>query len=222
MNIFLFKYAVSTLSFTFLTISINGLSARAETEDFAANSSEVIASLAGVNTLVAPTDSSNTTVTLKAEPHSAVTAFDTPSLVAQADEGGRANRFRFSIGVGGDIGFTGGPAMGQGSFSVSSRIGLSDNFSLRPSVGFTDDVNFLIPLTVDFPTGTISDNGFGFVPYLGGGVVITTGDDEQVEPMATAGVDVPLIDQLGANAQVNVGFLDDTEVGVNLGLSYSF
>lgn len=222
MSNLLFKYAVSTLGFTLLTISVSGLSAQAETNDFAADFSEAIPATAGADALITPTDNSDTTLTPKTETNLEATTENPPSPVAQLGGLSPIDGPRFSIGVGGNIGITGDTAMGDSSFSVFSRIGLTENFSVRPAVGFTDDVNFTIPVTFDFPLETIPDVGFSVVPYLGGGVVITTGDDGQVGPMLTAGLDVPLIDQLGANVGVDVGFLDETEVGINLGVSYSF
>jgi hypothetical protein len=40
--------------------------------------------------------------------------------------------------------------------------------------------------------------------------------------LLTGGVDVPLSPQFTATAGVNVGFIDDTEVGLLLGVGYNF
>jgi hypothetical protein len=222
MNTSLFKYSVSTIGFTLFTASVSGFSAQAETKNFAVHSSEAIAFTTGAEALISPTPISDTAFASKTESSSEATTDDTAPLMAQFGDFGYNGRSRFSLGVSGNIGITGDTAMGDSSFSLNSRIGLTNNLSVRPSVGFTDDVNFTIPLTFDFPLETTPDVGFSVVPYLGGGVIITTGDNGEVNPMATAGVDIPLIDQLGASAEVNVGFLDETQVGISLGVSYSF
>ncbi|HEY9674073.1 MAG TPA: hypothetical protein V6D11_21725, partial [Waterburya sp.] len=62
---------------------------------------------------------------------------------------GRATRSGSSyIGIGGNIGLgTGDTALGEGSFAVISKIGLTRYFSVRPTVFIDDDPTILIPLT---------------------------------------------------------------------------
>ncbi len=55
------------------------------------------------------------------------------------------------IGVAGNIGLSGNDtALSDGNFAVISKIGLTRNISVRPSVLFGDDTVFLVPLTLDF------------------------------------------------------------------------
>jgi hypothetical protein len=144
--------------------------------------------------------------------------------IAQQITPGRATRSGPSyIGIGGNIGFGGDTALGEGSFVVFSKVGLTPNFSLRPGVAINDDPTVLVPVTVDFPIDPISEAvPFDVAPYVGGGVAISTGSDSLVRPLVTGGLDVPLSEQFTANANVNVAFFRDTEVGLILGVGYNF
>lgn len=156
---------------------------------------------------------------------------ETPNLpndseVAQTDiELGRATRAgRSYVGVGFNIGFGGDNALGDGSFAVISKIGLTNTLSLRPSVLLGDDTTFLIPVTYDFNIRQSDPfEPVRFAPYVGGGVTISTGDDSDIGFLVTGGVDVPLTRQFTATAALNVGFQsDDVPVGLILGVGYTF
>ncbi|NJL21712.1 MAG: hypothetical protein HC895_14285 [Leptolyngbyaceae cyanobacterium SM1_3_5] len=130
----------------------------------------------------------------------------------------------FNIGIG-----EGDSAVGDGSFALFSKIGLTQLLSIRPAVLFSDDVTFLVPVTFDFiPLITPATRDVGEAvglrvsPYVGGGAAISTGDDSSVDFLLTGGVDVPVSDRLTATAQVNVTFVDNTAVGLLLGLGYNF
>jgi hypothetical protein len=146
--------------------------------------------------------------------------------IAQQVEPGTATRSGPSyIGVGGNIGFGGGTTLSQGSFAVFSKVGLTQNFSFRPAALFGDNTLFLVPVTVDFPVQTVTETGqqqLGIAPYVGGGAAISTGRDSTVGFLLTGGVDVPISPEFTATAGVNVGFVDETEVGVLLGVGYNF
>ncbi len=136
---------------------------------------------------------------------------------------GRATRSGSSyIGVGGNIGIGGDTGIGSGSFSVLSKVGLTRNFSARPSVLFGDNTTILLPVTVDFPSQNVEISRFNIAPYIGGGAIISTGDDSNVGVLLTGGVDVPINPRFTATAGVNVGFVDQTDVGVILGVGYNF
>lgn len=126
------------------------------------------------------------------------------------------------IGVGGNIGIGGDTGIGEGSFSVISKVGLTRNFSARPSVMFGDNTTILLPITVDFPSQNVEATRFSVAPYVGGGAVISTGDDSEVGVLLTGGIDVPINSQFTATAGVNVGFVGDTDVGLILGVGYNF
>ena len=150
--------------------------------------------------------------------------------VAQVDidprriEPGRATRGGSSyIGIGGNIGFTGDTGIGSGAFVVNSKIGLTRNVSFRPAVLIGDNTDFLLPITYDFTIESADPFApVPFAPFVGGGVVFSTDGDSNVGFLLTGGIDVPLSAQFVANASVNVGFLDDANVGVLVGVGYTF
>ncbi|MCJ8282891.1 MAG: hypothetical protein MJK14_24585 [Rivularia sp. ALOHA_DT_140] len=150
----------------------------------------------------------------------------TSNKVAQFSPGTRTRSGSSYIGAGGFIGFDDDSNFGDGGFAVISKIGISRNFSIRPSAFFEDDAVFLVPVTVDFPVNSVADTGFqriSVAPYLGAGVSINTDDDSDVGFLLTGGVDVPVSRKLTATGGVNIGFSDDnTDVGLLLGVGYNF
>ncbi len=125
------------------------------------------------------------------------------------------------VGVGGNIGFGGRTDLGRGSFTVFSKIGLTNNLSARPAINASRNPALLLPITFDFQLRSV-DGRVSVAPYVGGGAVLSTGRDSAVRGLLTGGVDVPLSDQFTANAGVNVGFFGKTEVGLRLGVGYNF
>lgn len=129
------------------------------------------------------------------------------------------------IGVAGNIGLGGDSALSEGSIAVISKIGLTRNISVRPSAIFGDDTIVLVPVTLDFsprlanPTGTQT---FSISPYLGAGVAIETSNDADIGLLLTGGVDIPLASRFTINGAVNAAFLDQTDVGLILGVGYNF
>jgi hypothetical protein len=140
---------------------------------------------------------------------------------------GRATRSGASyVGVGANIGLGGETALGETNGTIYSKIGLTNNFSARPSVviGGNDPV-ILLPVTIDFPISSVAETEEVRVyaaPYVGGGAAISTEGDSAVRLLAVAGVDVPVANRVTANANVNVAFFDETEVSVRLGVGYNF
>ena len=129
------------------------------------------------------------------------------------------------VGIGGNIGIgTGDTALGRGSFAVISKIGLTRNFSVRPSVLFGDSTTILVPVTYDFSfgEGPTSNLGFSAAPYLGAGVAISTGNNSNVGFLLTGGIDVPLSSQFTATAAVNASLSGNTAVGILVGVGYNF
>ncbi|MEM7715708.1 MAG: hypothetical protein AAF349_19400 [Cyanobacteria bacterium P01_A01_bin.68] len=149
-----------------------------------------------------------------------------PNKVAQFNPGGSTRSGSSYIGVGGFIGFDDNSTFGDGGFSVISKIGLSRNFSIRPSAVIDDDAIFLIPVTIDFPVNSVADTGFqrlSVAPYFGAGVSVNTDEDSDVGFLVTGGVDVPVSNKFTATGGVNIGFSDDdTDVGLLLGVGYNF
>jgi hypothetical protein len=151
-----------------------------------------------------------------------------PEEVVPTDvDPGRSTRSGPSyIGVAGNLGLIGDSALGDSNFAVISKIGLTRFLSLRPSavIDFDDDATILAPVTLDFvprqPGETAEELGFSVAPYIGAGAAFST--DGDVGPMITAGFDVPISPRFTANAAVNVGFLDDVDLGIMVGVGYNF
>lgn len=148
--------------------------------------------------------------------------------VAQGDiTPGRATRGGSSyVGIGANIGIGGGDsALGDGNFTVLSKIGVTRNFSVRPAVVLGDNTTFVIPVTYDFNLQQLNDpfaDPLPIAPYVGAGAAIKTGDDSQLGFLLSAGVDVPLTTRFTATAAVNAGFFDDADIGLLLGVGYNF
>ncbi len=138
-------------------------------------------------------------------------------------EPGTATRSGSSyIGIGGNIGLSGDTSVGNGAFAVISKIGLTDYLSARPSALIEDDAVFLLPVTFDFSGDEVPNAEFSIAPYLGGGLAISTGRDDTVGALISGGLDIPLSSEFTANAGANVSFIDDTDVGLLLGVGYNF
>lgn len=144
---------------------------------------------------------------------------------------GRTTRSGSSyIGVGGNIGLgDGDTALGEGSFAVFSKIGLTQNISVRPALLISDNPTILIPVTFDFiplVTDAVEDVsgeiGLRMSPFVGAGAAISTGDDGAIDFLATAGLDIPLSSQFTATASVNASLFDNPAVGLLLGVGYNF
>ncbi|MBF2064703.1 MAG: fasciclin domain-containing protein [Calothrix sp. C42_A2020_038] len=139
---------------------------------------------------------------------------------------GRATRGgRSYIGAAGNIGLRGDSALSEGNIAVISKIGLTNNFSVRPGAVFGDNTVVLVPLTFDLAPRSVSPTGevtFGISPYLGAGVAIDTSNDADVGLLLTGGVDVPLATRFTLNGAVNAAFLDRTDVGIQLGVGFNF
>lgn len=136
---------------------------------------------------------------------------------------GRSTRSGSSyVGIGANIGLGGDTTVGNTAFTVISKIGLTDYLSFRPSALIDDDATFLIPLTVDFFGKDVPETGLYVAPYLGGGLVISTGEDDNLGALFTAGLDIPISSKFTANTAVNLKFIDNTDVGILLGVGYNF
>jgi len=152
----------------------------------------------------------------------------TAPSVAQADiDPGRPTRGgRSYVGIGANIGVGGGDsALSDGNFMIISKVGLSNTISVRPSAVLGDNTVILIPVTYDFSLQQSSDpfnEPLAIAPYVGAGAAIKTGDDSEVGFLVSGGVDFPLTSQFTANAAVNAGFFDKTDVGLTIGVGYNF
>jgi uncharacterized surface protein with fasciclin (FAS1) repeats len=130
------------------------------------------------------------------------------------------------IGVAGNIGLSGNDtALSDGNFAVISKIGLTRNISVRPSVLFGGDTIFLVPLTLDLAprtAGAVGDRTFAISPYIGAGVAIEANLDTDFGLLLTGGVDLPVGSRFTVTGAVNAAFMDQTDVGLLLGLGYNF
>jgi hypothetical protein len=150
-----------------------------------------------------------------------------PQLAQTTVAPGRSTRSGPSyVGIGGNIGLGGDTALGDSGFAVISKIGLTRNFSGRPSLVIGgDDPTILLPVTVDFPISSVAEAGevnLRAAPYVGGGIAISTGSNSLIRPLISAGIDVPVASRITATAGVNFAFFDDTEIGLILGAGYTF
>lgn len=154
-----------------------------------------------------------------------VTQNNDPEVAQLPVDPGRATRGGSSyIGIGGNIGLSGDTALGDGNFTIISKIGLTRNIAVRPSVVLGNDATFLIPVTYDFSIRQAEalEEVLPIAPYVGAGVSIATGDNDNIGLLLTGGIDVPLNSQFTANAAVNVGIADETDIGLAIGVGYNF
>lgn len=175
------------------------------------------------------TATSATSLTTKtpsvAQTNQPVAQSNEPEVAQLPVDPGRATRGGSSyVGVGGNIGLSGDTALGDGNFTIISKIGLTRNIAVRPSVVLGNDATFLIPLTYDFSIRQAEalEEVLPIAPYVGAGVSIATGDNDNIGLLLTGGIDVPLNSQFTANAAVNVGIADETDVGLAIGVGYNF
>ncbi|MEH2087921.1 fasciclin domain-containing protein [Nostoc sp.] len=150
------------------------------------------------------------------------TGSTTPDVnVGRSTRGGRSY-----IGVGGNIGLSGNDtALSDTNFTVISKLGLTNYLSVRPSVIFGDDTIFLVPVTLDFSprrAGSVGERTYSISPYIGAGVAIEANSDTDIGLLLTGGVDVPLGSKLTLTGGVNAAFMDETDVGLQLGIGYNF
>jgi hypothetical protein len=147
----------------------------------------------------------------------------TAPVLAQIEpiEPGRATRSGSSyVGVGANIGAIGSTPLGDLSGAILSKIGLTRNISVRPTVLIDGDVSFLFPVTLDFPFQ--SAGRVNFAPYVGLGASFSTGDRKNADLILSGGIDVPLSRQLTLTAAANAGLIDGIELGVLIGIGYNF
>ncbi|MGH1396412.1 MAG: fasciclin domain-containing protein [Trichormus sp.] len=139
---------------------------------------------------------------------------------------GRATRGGSSyVGVAGNIGLGGDTALSESNLAVISKIGLTRTLSVRPSAVFGDDTVFLVPLTLDFAPREVEPGvvqQFSVSPYVGAGVAIEASGDADIGFLLTGGVDVPLGNRFTLTGAVNAAFVDETDVGLLLGVGYNF
>jgi hypothetical protein len=132
---------------------------------------------------------------------------------------------RRSIGIGGNIGLSGDTGLSEGAFALLNKNDLNDRLSIRIVSVFTNNRNDnSIALTANFPVRS-PDGKVRVVPFVGGGALISSKsgfEDLIIRGLVTGGIDVPLSSRFTATTSVNVGFTDTANIGMQLGLTYSF
>ncbi len=201
----------------------------------ATNTEDSLSQQQDISTTAADLEATNTEDSLLAvttSPSQTSQSAENETIVGQSDVNfGRSTRSGPSyVGVGANIGIgDGDTALGDTSFTIFSKIGVTRNISARPAVLFSDDATILLPVTFDFVPGVteITENvsgdlGLRISPYIGAGAAISTGDDSGVDFLATGGVDVPLSRNISATAAINATLFDNPAVGLLLGVGYNF
>lgn len=130
------------------------------------------------------------------------------------------------LGIGGNIGVSGSSkGFSEGGVVVTMKTDLSERLSVRGITSFGGSIiDNTLALTANFPVKTASGR-VQLVPYVGGGVLLRSKSNLQdlfVRGLVTGGIDVPLSSRFTATAAVNVGFIENTDVGVQLGVAYNF
>lgn len=148
------------------------------------------------------------------------------SAVAQlpADPGRRTRGGSSYVGLGINVGLSGDTALGDASLMIISKIGLTNSLALRPGVILGDDPLILLPVTYEFSIRRAEalEESLRIAPYIGAGVTISTAEDDDIGLLLTGGIDVPLSSQFTANAGLNIGIADETDIGLSVGVGYNF
>ena len=147
------------------------------------------------------------------------------SQVAQLPVPGRRTRGGSSyVGLGVNVGLSGDTGLGDASLMIISKIGLTNSLALRPGVILGDDPLILLPVTYEFSIRRAEalEEALRIAPYIGAGVTISTAEDDDIGLLLTGGIDVPLSSQFTANAGLNVGISDETDIGLSVGVGYNF
>ncbi|WP_156823850.1 hypothetical protein [Oscillatoria acuminata] len=113
--------------------------------------------------------------------------------------------------------------LGRGSFALTSKIGLAEQVSVRPSLLFGEHLMVMLPVTIDFPFAATEDTlQVDLAPYIGSGIALSTDEDNFIGFFGTVGIDRVLFDRFVANAALNVGYVEEIEVGIFVGGGYRF
>ena len=138
---------------------------------------------------------------------------------AQVDTRDQPEEKRSYLGIGGNIGLSGDEsALGDGGFAIVSRTRIIDYLSLRNSTVFGDETASLFALTGELPLRD-SQGAIMATPFIGGGIWL----HGEIDPLLSAGVDVPVGQNFTVTTRVNVGFdSGDTDAGLLVGVGYNF
>ncbi|MDV2997362.1 MAG: hypothetical protein N4J56_007067 [Chroococcidiopsis sp. SAG 2025] len=226
MNITFSQRLFVVLGFSILAVVGSGFSAQAQTVETSHPQTSAKPTLNRAQSLPQPGTASTSSATLtqgeSSQQSLAMPNAQSDALVAQSRvedvTPGRATIGGLSyLGAGGSFGT-------NNAFAIVSKIGLTNDLSARPAATIEDDeVYFRIPLTYEFLPIPPGANFTGFAslsPYIGGGITLNT--DGEVSALATAGVDFPLGQRFTGTVNLNVDFLEDTQVAAVVGFGYNF
>ena len=150
---------------------------------------------------------------------------DSPEVAQLPVAPGRRTRGGSSyVGLGVNVGLSGDTDLGDASLMIISKIGLTNSLALRPGVILGDDPLILLPVTYEFSIRRAEalEEALRIAPYIGAGVTISTAEDDDIGLLLTGGIDVPLSSQFTANAGLNIGIADETDIGLSVGIGYNF
>jgi hypothetical protein len=131
------------------------------------------------------------------------------------------------VGIGSNIGISGSETgLSAGAAALITKRDLNDWLSIRGvTTLFSGERNDrTIALTVNFPIRSESKKVL-LVPYVGGGALISSKnvvDDLIIRGLVTGGIDLPITRRISATTSVNVGFADEPQVGVQIGVGFNF
>ncbi len=143
-----------------------------------------------------------------------------PVDIAQVRRRGRRGRDGTAsdfVGLGLSLGTGDGDgALEELGLVAISKLSVTPQLAVRPTVVFNDSVAVLAPVTYNFesPVELFNANLF---PYVGGGIAINATEDD-IAPLVSAGVDVPFSERLTLNGQGNVTLADDITLNFMVGL----
>ncbi len=150
-----------------------------------------------------------------------------PSSDPKTAEKAPPRKLKNFVGVGGNIGVSGNETgLSAGAAALITKRDLNDWLSIRGvTTLFSGERNDrTIALTVNFPIQSKSKKIL-LVPYVGGGALISSRnflDDLIVRGLVTGGIDLPISRRFTATTSVNVGFADQPQVGLQIGVGFNF
>jgi hypothetical protein len=142
------------------------------------------------------------------------------------DEKKPPRKLKNFIGIGGNIGLSGNETgLSGGAATLMTRKNLNDRLSIRGfSTFFGKKTDNTVALTVNFPIYSQSKQ-VRFVPFIGGGALISSDglfEDVRIRGLVTGGFDIPISRRISAVTSVSVGFTDNPQVGMQIGMGYNF
>ncbi len=119
-----------------------------------------------------------------------------------------------------------GPALsiggGQTVFGIDSRFGIADNLSLRPFIQFpSGGTIFGSSLTYDF--NTTRTEKIQITPFVGGGVAIASGGNNNTQAYLAGGADFGVTDNIELKAELDIPLSsNNSSTSVTLGAGFKF